>query len=153
MLFATYWASEFVPPHYLNIWLPRLCCAYLLMCTKPVLWIGIMFMPIWIRLSILISIRIRIQILSQVLRFWTVYWNFLEFSSFTFGWNLYWWTRSGSAKTMAIRPDPDPQHWKTVVRITILQDVIRSLLKKFKVADNPHKYALYEKCDDLRRDR
>jgi hypothetical protein len=43
--------------------------------------------------------------------------------------------------------------WKTVVRITILQDVIRSLLKKFKVADNPHKYALYEKCDDLRRDR
>jgi hypothetical protein len=43
--------------------------------------------------------------------------------------------------------------WKTVVRIAILQDVIRSLLKKFKVADNPHKYALYEKCDDLRRDR
>ena len=33
------------------------------------------------------------------------------------------------------------------------QDVIRSLLKKFKVADNPHKYALYEKCDDSRRDR
>ncbi len=43
--------------------------------------------------------------------------------------------------------------WKTGMRITILQDVIRSLLKKFKVADNPHKYALYEKCDELRRDR
>ena len=33
------------------------------------------------------------------------------------------------------------------------KDVIRCLLKKFKVADNPHKYALYERSDDTRRDR
>jgi hypothetical protein len=31
------------------------------------LWIGIVLMPIWIRLSILMSIQIRIWILSQVL--------------------------------------------------------------------------------------
>jgi hypothetical protein len=31
--------------------------------------------------------------------------------------------------------------------------VIRVLLKKFRVADNPHKYALYERHDESRRDR
>jgi len=35
---------------------------------------------------------------------------------------------------------------------TTTQDVIRCLLKKFKVADNPHKYALYERLDERRRD-
>eukprot|EP00088_Acartia_fossae_P047184 TRINITY_DN5113_c0_g1_i1.p1 TRINITY_DN5113_c0_g1~~TRINITY_DN5113_c0_g1_i1.p1 ORF type:complete len:488 (+),score=90.83 TRINITY_DN5113_c0_g1_i1:99-1562(+) len=41
-----------------------------------------------------------------------------------------------------------------VTSCTTAQDVIRSLLKKFKVADNPHKYALYERYDDkvARRD-
>lgn len=35
-----------------------------------------------------------------------------------------------------------------------LQDVVRVLLKKFRVADNPHKYALYERnMDDTRKDR
>jgi len=38
-----------------------------------------------------------------------------------------------------------------VTSLTTTQDVIRCLLKKFKVADNPHKYALYERCD-ARRD-
>ena len=33
------------------------------------------------------------------------------------------------------------------------QDVIRVLLRKFRVADNPHKYALYERQDDYRGDR
>lgn len=35
---------------------------------------------------------------------------------------------------------------------TTTQDVIRVLLKKFRVADNPHKYALYERNDDFRRE-
>jgi len=36
---------------------------------------------------------------------------------------------------------------------TTTQDVVRVLLKKFRVADNPHKYALYERnLDDIRRD-
>jgi len=35
---------------------------------------------------------------------------------------------------------------------TTTQDVIRVLLKKFRVADNPHKYALYERNDEFRRD-
>jgi len=35
---------------------------------------------------------------------------------------------------------------------TTTQDVIRVLLKKFRVADNPHKYALYERRDGDRRD-
>jgi len=35
---------------------------------------------------------------------------------------------------------------------TTTQDVIRVLLKKFRVADNPHKYALYERHDDYRRE-
>jgi len=36
---------------------------------------------------------------------------------------------------------------------TTTQDVVRVLLKKFRVADNPHKYALYERnMDDIRRD-
>lgn len=35
---------------------------------------------------------------------------------------------------------------------TTTQDVIRVLLKKFRVADNPHKYALYERHDEFRRD-
>merc|ERR1719153_1307238 len=35
---------------------------------------------------------------------------------------------------------------------TTTQDVIRVLLKKFRVADNPHKYALYERHDDYRGD-
>lgn len=38
-----------------------------------------------------------------------------------------------------------------VTSCTTTQDVIRSLLKKFKVADNPHKYALYERLDDRGR--
>ena len=33
------------------------------------------------------------------------------------------------------------------------QDVIRVLLRKFRVADNPHKYALYERQDDFRGER
>jgi len=33
---------------------------------------------------------------------------------------------------------------------TTTQDVIRVLLRKFRVADNPHKYALYERQDDFR---
>ena len=33
------------------------------------------------------------------------------------------------------------------------QDVIKVLLRKFRVADNPHKYALYERQDDYRGDR
>merc|ERR1719273_1321974 len=36
---------------------------------------------------------------------------------------------------------------------TTTQDVVRVLLKKFRVADSPHKYALYERnMDDTRRD-
>jgi len=35
---------------------------------------------------------------------------------------------------------------------TTTQDVIKSLLTKFRVADNPHKYALYERNDEVRRD-
>merc|ERR1719244_664694 len=35
---------------------------------------------------------------------------------------------------------------------TTTQDVIRVLLKKFRVADNPHKYALYERQDEMKRD-
>jgi len=35
---------------------------------------------------------------------------------------------------------------------TTTQDVIRVLLKKFRVADNPHKYALYERQDENRRE-
>jgi len=35
---------------------------------------------------------------------------------------------------------------------TTTQDVIKVLLKKFRVADNPHKYALYERNDDYRQD-
>jgi len=36
---------------------------------------------------------------------------------------------------------------------TTTQDVVRVLLKKFRVADSPHKYALYERnLDDIRRD-
>lgn len=35
---------------------------------------------------------------------------------------------------------------------TTTQDVIRVLLKKFRVADNPHKYALYERRDGDRRE-
>jgi len=35
---------------------------------------------------------------------------------------------------------------------TTTQDVIRVLLKKFRVADNPHKYALYERHDECRRE-
>lgn len=35
---------------------------------------------------------------------------------------------------------------------TTTQDVIRVLLKKFRVADNPHKYALYERHDEYRRE-
>jgi len=36
---------------------------------------------------------------------------------------------------------------------TTTQDVVRVLLKKFRVADNPHKYALYERnMDDTRKD-
>jgi len=34
---------------------------------------------------------------------------------------------------------------------TTTQDVIRCLLKKFKVADNPHKYALYERAEEESR--
>ena len=37
--------------------------------------------------------------------------------------------------------------------LTSRQDVIRVLLRKFRVADNPHKYALYERQDDYRGDR
>ena len=38
--------------------------------------------------------------------------------------------------------------------MTSFQDVVRVLLKKFRVADSPHKYALYERnMDDTRRDR
>jgi len=35
---------------------------------------------------------------------------------------------------------------------TTTQDVIKSLLSKFRVADNPHKYALYERNDEIRKD-
>merc|ERR1712158_204329 len=35
---------------------------------------------------------------------------------------------------------------------TTTQDVIKVLLRKFRVADNPHKYALYERQDDYRGD-
>jgi len=35
---------------------------------------------------------------------------------------------------------------------TTTQDVVRVLLKKFRVADNPHKYALYERYEESRRD-
>ena len=41
-----------------------------------------------------------------------------------------------------------------IISIFIHQDVVRVLLKKFRVADSPHKYALYERnLDDIRRDR
>ena len=43
---------------------------------------------------------------------------------------------------------------KYQIYMTSFQDVVRVLLKKFRVADSPHKYALYERnMDDTRRDR
>ena len=44
--------------------------------------------------------------------------------------------------------------WHHFIIIIHHKDVVRVLLKKFRVADSPHKYALYERnLDDIRRDR
>ena len=42
-----------------------------------------------------------------------------------------------------------------ITSLTTTQDVVRVLLKKFRVADNPHKFSLYERNmnDYYRRDR
>jgi len=47
---------------------------------------------------------------------------------------------------------PGTQRALHITSQTTTQDVIRVLLRKFRVADNPHKYALYERHDQYRGD-
>ncbi len=69
-----------------------------------VLWICIVLMPIWIRISMLMPIRIRIGIKTRPILMRI---HDPRSGSASPG----CWSRSGSKKIMRIWPDPDPQHW------------------------------------------